>query len=208
MNDPATGRFLRADTEDRFWGKVAIPRDVVTACWEWRGGAFQNGYGQFAIDQAPKKAHRVSYALVRGQIPAGAVVRHDCDNRLCVNPMHLRTGTQQDNVDDRQARGRTAAGDRHWTRQNPEKAAAVARANLSKRRKPTPPRGEAHPSAKLRDSDVLAIRSAVAAGVKHRLVAAAFGLRKERISELLHKTWQHLKPTTKAPFSPTEAPIQ
>lgn len=33
-------------------------------------------------------AHRMSWALTRGPIPAGAQIRHLCPNRLCVNPAH------------------------------------------------------------------------------------------------------------------------
>lgn len=40
-----------------------------------------------------------------GPCPAGLVVRHKCDNRLCVNPEHLEYGTQGDNLNDRKAHG-------------------------------------------------------------------------------------------------------
>ncbi|UDL16940.1 HNH endonuclease [Stenotrophomonas phage TS-10] len=34
------------------------------------------------------------------------VVRHKCDNRLCINPAHLEYGTQGDNLKDRRERHR------------------------------------------------------------------------------------------------------
>jgi hypothetical protein len=79
-------------------------------CWEYRGPRFANGYGQVKVDGTPQLAHRLSYQLWVGEIPDGAVVRHKCDNKPCLNPDHLETGTQFENVQDRNERGRTARG--------------------------------------------------------------------------------------------------
>ncbi|UGO47583.1 HNH endonuclease [Morganella phage vB_MmoP_Lilpapawes] len=35
-----------------------------------------------------------------GDIPAGMVVRHTCDNKRCVNPNHLLLGTRKENTHD------------------------------------------------------------------------------------------------------------
>ncbi len=45
-----------------------------------------------------------------GEPPNGMVVKHSCDNRLCVNPDHLSLGTQGANIQDRVLRGRSARG--------------------------------------------------------------------------------------------------
>lgn len=57
-------------------------------------------------------AHRASFTLFKGSIPDNELVRHSCDNRACVNPDHLLSGTQEDNMRDCVERRRTARGTR------------------------------------------------------------------------------------------------
>lgn len=60
------------------------------------------GYG--LIGQGPglgnATAHRVSYELARGPIPAGMVVCHTCDRPGCVNPEHLFLSDHAGNMRD------------------------------------------------------------------------------------------------------------
>jgi hypothetical protein len=49
--------------------------------------------------------------LVEARVPSVLNLLHSCDNRKCVNPNHLREGTQQDNVNDAISRGRHAYGE-------------------------------------------------------------------------------------------------
>lgn len=74
-------------------------------CWLWNG-ARRGKYGLFRFDNKIQSAHRVSYILHKGNIPDNMVIRHICDNPLCVNPDHLEIGTYQDNYDDRNKRGK------------------------------------------------------------------------------------------------------
>lgn len=41
---------------------------------------------------------------------SGLVLLHTCDERACVNPHHLRLGTQNENIRDRDRKGRQASG--------------------------------------------------------------------------------------------------
>jgi hypothetical protein len=53
-----------------------------------------------------RQAHRVAWELLNGPLRPGEVVLHTCDNAQCVNPNHLRKGTQHDNVRDMFRKGR------------------------------------------------------------------------------------------------------
>ncbi len=72
-----------------------------TGCWEWDGSLFQRtGYGVFSVkylDGVWKSttAHRVSYRLHKGEIPATFDIDHLCRNRKCVNPAHLEAVSRQ-----------------------------------------------------------------------------------------------------------------
>ncbi len=81
----------------------------MSGCIEWSGGCFHNGYGMRTkryLGRRVWKAHRYAYTRVYGPIPSGMLVCHTCDNRRCVNVMHLFLGTHQDNMDDMVRKGR------------------------------------------------------------------------------------------------------
>lgn len=82
------------------------------ACHLWRGPV--NGdYGFVCINYKQHSAHHLAYELHKGTVPKGKLLRHTCDNPLCVNPRHLIPGTQADNVADRVKRNRSARGKRN-----------------------------------------------------------------------------------------------
>jgi hypothetical protein len=87
--------------------KVRTIADDQTGCWVWQG-ACCNGYGVLRRGPTGKPAlcHRLMYEHAYGPIPAGWVVMHTCDNPRCVNPDHLKAGTQRENVIDMHQKGR------------------------------------------------------------------------------------------------------
>lgn len=82
-------------------------RFVVTpGCWLWTGEIGSSGYGRFYAYGRKYRAHRFSYEAYKGEIPKGMLILHSCDNPRCVNPDHLRVGTDADNTRDKMERGR------------------------------------------------------------------------------------------------------
>lgn len=95
---------------DRFWDKVDKTSNP-NGCWEWTAYSTQAGYGQFANWYGKTAyAHRISYEIANNAITKKDIVCHSCDNPKCVNPNHLWLGTPQQNLKDRDIKGRQAKG--------------------------------------------------------------------------------------------------
>lgn len=88
------GWFREVDREALFWAKVS----KTPACWKWRGCRDEDGYGRFSAGDYGARAHRFSYELANGPIPAGLEVDHLCGNPSCVNPAHLELVTHAENL--------------------------------------------------------------------------------------------------------------
>ena len=135
--DPKFNLGLSEKQINLFWKKVK--RGVeANDCWEWAAALDNHGYGKF---QNNLKSHRISFYLHNGFIPkfdrgTKSIVMHKCDNRKCVNPLHLELGTLADNMVDAKIKGRTPRfgftgpqlhpermprGDRHWSKRFPDK---------------------------------------------------------------------------------------
>jgi hypothetical protein len=99
--------YKPAPFAERFWQYVV----ETEGCWLWTGTINKAGYGQITPRKGHKAlAHRLSWMMLRGDIPPGMCVLHHCDNPPCVNPEHLFIGTAKDNMQDMYRKGRARPG--------------------------------------------------------------------------------------------------
>lgn len=160
MNDTAV---------ERFWAKVKKGPE----CWLWTGALNSGGYGNFYAGHRDDgrymfvRAHRFSWALANGPLPAGGLVLHICDTPACVNPDHLMTGGHSENVRQAIERGR-------WL--------------------PPGTKGERVSTAKLTREMVRQIRHVHSSGRKNCVeLAQIFGVGETTIHHVVHvTTWKHV----------------
>lgn len=151
-----------AKFRSRFWSKV----DVTGECWLWTRHITDAGYGQFTVSKGNfRLAHVVSYALIKGAVPAGAEVCHRCDNPPCVRPEHLFLGTHEENIRDMFEKGRQ--GSRHP--------------------------GMERYNARLTDDDVRAIRASLPYFGRTAELARRYGVSSTTIRAVLNdRKWRHV----------------
>lgn len=87
----AHGAVVEPDLRTRIFDKASI--GGLDACWDWHGTLTYKGYGTLSVGGRDKRAHRVVYEWLKGEIPEGHHLHHLCKNRRCVNPRHLRIET-------------------------------------------------------------------------------------------------------------------
>lgn len=97
---------MRKTLAERFNEKtIPIPE---SGCIFWVGAYVSGGYGSIGVNGKVVSAHRVAWELAYGPISDGVCVLHKCDIPACVNPKHLFLGSQNENISDRNNKGRTA----------------------------------------------------------------------------------------------------
>lgn len=64
-----------------------------------------NGYPKLKRNKKTRNIARMILIRRLGDIPTGVVSRHTCDNRWCIRPDHIISGSQSDNMKDRKERG-------------------------------------------------------------------------------------------------------
>lgn len=156
--------------DDRFWTKV--DKSSPNGCWEWTATKNNKGYGCFSARQiipgrkTKALAHRLSYAYFKGPIPPGQNILHSCDNPACVNPDHLRAGSQSENISESVAKGRKPL------------------ANI---------RGEQIGTSRLTAEKVFSIREKYLAGVPRAQIASEADISEVTIKRVVSgRSWQHL----------------
>lgn len=171
----------------RFWSKVKIlgPDE----CWLWQASCSGDGYGTTKFGPKVYGAHRLSYLITHGKPIQGWQILHRCDTPRCVNPNHLFIGTHQDNMDDRDNKGRTHKGKREDT-----SGAARGDNNGHATCPEKTPKGDWHPMAVLTDENVHYIREAYAKRLfSQTQLGVMFGVTQMNISAITtRRTWKHL----------------
>lgn len=147
-----------------FYNKIVFTSE--TTCWLWCGFVDDLGYG-IASCFGEHKAHRLAWKLFFGDIPKGLKVCHSCDVRNCVNPDHLKLGTQGDNVREMFARGR------------------AERIGV---------KGEANHHSKLTEEQVRAMRTIRSeTGISYKRLAKQFGVTAMTAYRAVHgQCWGHI----------------
>lgn len=136
-----------------------------TGCWEFKGPKNLDGYGRVRYKRRKTMAHRIAHEAWIGPIPDGLFIRHKCDNRPCINPDHLETGTNAQNVQDKMDRGRFI-----------------------------PRYGSDATNVKLNEEQVRAIRAEyVPGGETHKQIAGRYGVCEATIQHILkRRSWRHI----------------
>ena len=149
---------------DRFWSFVDVrgPND----CWLWTGTTTR--YPIYYQNNKQYYAHRLICEHYHGNM-SGLVTRHLCGNALCVNPSHLKPGSQAENNRDKVLHGTTNKGKKcPWI--------------INK--------GKSNPNAKLTEQDVLDIRSS---DKKTKVLAEHYNLGQEQIRRIKRRDmWTHI----------------
>jgi len=95
MKKPVMIPFI--ENIERFLSKIIVHGN---GCWTYSGHITKDGYGRIEFSQEKRiivLAHRLSFELFNGPLDLEKVIDHECMNKKCVNPGHLRQVTQKIN---------------------------------------------------------------------------------------------------------------
>lgn len=108
-------KTFRASPREAYLLDKIVPHlklDDASGCWEWTRSKTRYGYGQCydPTVKRPRVTHRIVWEALNGPAPEGMKVDHECQNRGCANPDHLRLSSHAQNEQYREARPRSASG--------------------------------------------------------------------------------------------------
>lgn len=153
-------RPRRSNGAAESWLAAALTLPPSDECIVWPL-CVARGYG---VMSGNRRAHRVAYEATHGPLAPGACVLHSCDNPPCVNPAHLRAGTQAENVADMVAKDRQAG------------------------------RGQSGPRRRLTEDQVREAKSALAEGDTTARIAIRLGMSTHAIWAIKRKkAWAHVE---------------
>jgi len=152
-------------------GPVQVHCPELGPCWIWTGKRRRetHDYGLVhACDGTHRqvRAHRYSWELHNGSLDSELKILHLCDNPPCVNPAHLRPGTQAENVRDMDDKGRRVS---------------------------RPLKGEQNPCSRFTEEDVVNIREAYAIGFTQTELMFIFEADQASVSNIVNgRIWKHV----------------
>lgn len=151
-----------------FWDRVHEQSVVQNnGCYEFYGSTDECGYGRIQLGSGDKnlvRIHRQAWIEKNGPLADGLCVCHKCDNPKCWNIEHLFCGTHEQNMKDRQKKGRYNQ------------------------------RGSTAPSAKLNEEKVKIIKEKLISGQTCYSLGREYDVTGETILAIRHgRTWSHVQ---------------
>lgn len=97
---------------EEFYAIVDAIVPDANGCMIWSYAKDKDGYGTVSIRDIKGSTRVTRRVLERklGHSLGNLQANHTCDNPACCNPGHLWAGTQKENVEDRNIKGRQAKG--------------------------------------------------------------------------------------------------
>jgi hypothetical protein len=120
---------IRPNVLSDVWDRVKIGEP--DECWEWQAAVNRQGYGRFRFGGSHIGSHVAAFRDHNQQQTGGLMVLHSCDNPRCCNPAHLSLGDHEENMRQRDERGRNnvAKGEVHYkTKLTAEQAREILKA--------------------------------------------------------------------------------